>query len=301
MSFYYADPRSFSMQPYTQLAMVGINCAGYAYPNLDIFDCLALDPHTSPIQSFESLCKRQKRVSTKLHPDKLHGHPLPKGVKYSELNSLITALKKDPARQNTAIHLINRNGRKGWVSTWSDTDIPGSWKPLESYTARLARPSSAPKPSSAHQPSAHKPAYAANMTHPTQQSPTTPSRPRTTQYTFRGNDKKFNTTRRYATTPTGSASRPTPRPAQHSPTTPARSGTSQYSFKDNGERFRTTWGHAATPVGARHKTQSRPRPPDQRNKPNRKRTHPIYIIDSDDDIICEIDEAEFRRIKRGRY
>jgi hypothetical protein len=226
---------------------------------------------------------------------------------------------------------------------------------LESYTARLARPSSAPKHSSAHQTSAHKPAYATNITHPTQQSPITPFRPRTTQYTFRGNDEKFNTTRRYATTPTGSASRPTPRPAQHCPTTPARSGTPQYFFKDNGERFRTTWhhgttpagsahhstpassvprctprpaqqspttptqtsnskysfkgsgekfsttwGHAATPVGARHKSRSRPRPPDQRNKPSSKRTHPIYIIDSDDDIICKIDKAELR-IKCGRY
>jgi hypothetical protein len=51
--------------------MVGINTYGIGFPDLDIFNCLALDPYTNPIASFVSFSKRLRRVSLKVHLDKL--------------------------------------------------------------------------------------------------------------------------------------------------------------------------------------------------------------------------------------
>ena len=56
--------------------MVGINtCIGFL--DLDIFNCLSLDPYTAPIASFLLFGRRLRRVSLKVHPDKLQGRQLP--------------------------------------------------------------------------------------------------------------------------------------------------------------------------------------------------------------------------------
>lgn len=106
--------------------MVGIDTHALPFADLDIFNCLALDPYTTPLASFHSLQQRLRRVALKIHPDKLHGHPPPNGVRYSDMNSLVDTLKQHPAQQNGAINTINQRGKNGWVSTWSVTDTPGS-------------------------------------------------------------------------------------------------------------------------------------------------------------------------------
>lgn len=243
--------------------MVGIDTHGLAFPDLDIFNCLALDPHNAPIVSFLWFCKRLIRISLKMHPDKLHGHPPSDGVRYSDMSPLVNTLKQYPARQNGAIDTINQRGKDVWVSTWSETDAPGSWTPLPSCTARITK-KSAPK-----QP-AQKPA------HPAHESATPPAQSRTTQYTCKGEGEKFSTSWRRGESSTG-------------PHTAAQSHRTKYSFRGNGEKFSTT---RTSPHPAQKRT-TRTNP-----CPAQKRTH--SVIDSDDDLICEIDKEEFKQKQRRK-
>jgi hypothetical protein len=123
--------------------MVGLKEDGYApggFENVDFYNTLAIDPFGTKIESIAMLRDLRNIAARKLHADRLNGVPPPPSTSLADVNSLITHLKDaTPFIQTKVLENLNNRARNGWVSTWSVSDTPGQWKPIQSYATRPLR------------------------------------------------------------------------------------------------------------------------------------------------------------------